>query len=92
MTALAGGVVALILGIIGLIVWWGSFLILLKGGIPLILILGCALATYLGVEELKDKKASEDFDGEPTDLKHEVDSLKEEIKELKEEKIKDPEE
>lgn len=90
MTALAGGVVALILGIIGLIVWWGSFLILLKGGIPLILILGGALATYLGVEELKDKRASEDFDGESTDLKQEVDTLKEEIKELKEEKVKDP--
>jgi hypothetical protein len=91
MTALAGGVVALILGIIGLIVWWGSFLILLKGGIPLILILGGALAAYLGVEELKDKKASEDFDAGSPDLKQEVDSLKEEIKELKEEKKGDPE-
>lgn len=90
MTALAGGVVALILGIIGLIVWWGSFLILLKGGIPLILILGGALATYLGVEELKDKKASEEFEGDSANLKNEVESLKEEIKGLKEEKKEEP--
>lgn len=92
MTALAGGIVALILGIIGLIVWWGSFLILLKGGIPVILILGGALATYLGVEELKDKRASEDFDTESADLKNEVASLKEEIQELKDEKKESPEE
>jgi hypothetical protein len=92
MTALAGGVIALILGIIGLIVWWGSFLILLKGGIPVILILGGALATYLGIEELKDKRASEDFEEGSDDLKQEVASLKEEIKELKEDKKEDVEE
>ena len=86
MTALAGGLIALILGIIGIIIWWGYFLQLLMGGVPVMLILGGALATYLGIEEIKDKQASESFDADASDLKNEVESLKEEIKELKTDK------
>jgi uncharacterized membrane protein YqjE len=83
MMALVGGLIALILGIIGIIVWWGYFLKALMAGVPVLLILGGALATYLGIEEMKDKKASESFDTDKDDLKREVDSLKQEIKELK---------
>ena len=86
MMSLAGGIIALVLGIIGLIFWWGSFLVVLMGCIPILLILGGALATYLGIEEIKDKSSSESFDDDTSDLKSEVESLKEEIKELKEEK------
>ena len=84
--ALLGGLVALILGIIGIIAWWGYFIKALMAGIPIMLILGGALATYLGIEEIKDKKASESFESDPSELKHEVESLKEEIKELKDDK------
>ena len=91
MMALVGGLIALILGIIGIIVWWGYFLKALMAGVPLMLILGGALATYLGVEEIKDKKASESFDTEKDDLKKEVDTLKQEIKGLKEKKEDEPE-
>ena len=86
MTALVGGLVALILGIVGIIFWWTYFLKALMAGIPVMLILGGALATYLGIEEIKDKKASESFEPEKDELKKEVESLKEEIKGLKEEK------
>lgn len=86
MTALFGGLVALILGIIGIIFWWSYFLKALMAGIPVMLILGGALATYLGLEEMKDKKASQTFDSDKDDLKREVETLKEEIKGLKEEK------
>ncbi|MDY7036226.1 MAG: hypothetical protein SV375_08720 [Thermodesulfobacteriota bacterium] len=86
MMALAGGLVALILGIIGIIIWWGYFLKALLAGVPAMLILGGALATYLGIEEIKDKRASESFDTNSEDLKQEVKSLKQEINELKEEK------
>jgi len=89
MMALLGGLVALILGIIGIIFWWGYFIKALMAGVPVMLILGGALATYLGIEEIKDKKAAESFDTGKDDLKHEVESLKEEIKELKEEKKSD---
>lgn len=81
--ALAGGVVALVLGIVGIVMWWGYFVKALMAGIPVMLILGGALATYLGIEEMKDKKAAERFDTEKDDLKREVDNLKKELKEMK---------
>jgi flagellar motor component MotA len=83
MTALLGGIVALVLGLIGIIVWWGDFLEILRGSVPLILLLGGALAAYLGFEELKDKRTADSFEDTSTDLKQEVETLKEEIKELK---------
>jgi hypothetical protein len=86
MMALAGGLIALILGIIGIIAWWPYFLKALAAGIPVVLLLGGALATYLGIEEIKDRKASEGFETGPTGLQDEVQSLKEELKELKQEK------
>ena len=82
MTALAGGLIALILGIIGIIVWWGYFLKALMAGVPIMLILGGALAAYLGFEEIKDKRASESLDPEKDELKQEVQTLKEELKGL----------
>lgn len=83
MMALAGGLVSLVLGIIGIIIWWGYFIKALMAGIPVMLILGGALATYLGIEEIKDKKAAERFDTEKDDLKREVENLKKEIKDIK---------
>lgn len=59
MVALVGGVAALVLGVIGLIGWGREFVDLLKGAVPVLLLLGGALATYLGVEEMKDKRRAE---------------------------------
>jgi hypothetical protein len=53
MKILLGGIVALIIGIVGLIGWWADFLLVLKGVIPILLVLGGALAIYLGIEEVK---------------------------------------
>jgi uncharacterized membrane protein YqjE len=83
MMALAGGLVSLVLGIIGIIIWWGYFIKALMAGIPVMLILGGALAAYLGIEEIKDKKAAERFETEKDDLKREVENLKKEIKDIK---------
>ncbi len=84
MTALVGGLAALVLGIIGLVIWFELFLKALMAGIPIMLILGGALATYLGIEEIKDKKASENFESNrEEELKREVESLKEEVQSLK---------
>jgi hypothetical protein len=83
MMALAGGLLALVLGIIGIVVWWSYFLKALLAVIPIMLILGGALAIYLGLEELKDKKAAESFDTKKDDFKAEGDTLKQELKEEK---------
>ncbi|HEX9884560.1 MAG TPA: hypothetical protein VGA79_11390 [Desulfobaccales bacterium] len=94
MTALVGGLVAVALGLIGLGLWWREFLGLLAGGLPLLLLLGGALAVYLGYEETKDRffKKSEPPAYEPPKMaeaevekyKGEVERLKSEIEGLKE--------
>ena len=96
MTALIGGLVAVALGLISLGLWWPQFLNLLAGTIPLLLLLGGALAVYLGYEEAKDKlfKKTETQSYEPPKVseaeveqyKEEVDRLKTEIEDLKKKK------
>ncbi len=92
MKTLIGGVIAAALGLIGLVVWWGQFLMVLAGIIPAMLLLGGALAIYLGFDELKDSWSPEETaepppeSGEGEDVekyKKEIDDLKEEIKTLK---------
>jgi uncharacterized membrane protein YqjE len=78
--------VALILGVIGIIIWWGYFLKALLAAVPAMLILGGALAVYLGVEEIRDKRRADSFNDTTSNLKSEVETLKEEIKELKKDK------
>jgi hypothetical protein len=87
MAALFGGLISLVLGIIGIIIWWGYFVRALAAGIPALLILGGALATYLGIEEWKDKKSAQNFDEEAdtSKLKEEVKSIKKEVQDLKKE-------
>ena len=86
MAALGGGLVALALGIIGIITWWGYFAKALLAAVPAMLILGGALAAYLGFEELKDKKnVPEPFD-DTNNLKDEISTLKQELNEMKKEK------
>jgi len=86
MAVLGGGIIALLLGIIGLFAWFGDFLQVLKGIIPIMLICGGALATYLGYEEYKDKKAMEEMSETNEDLKQEVERLRRELEELKSKK------
>lgn len=95
MTALVGGLVAVALGLIGLGIWWRQFLDLLAGSIPLFLLLGGALAVYLGYEEAKDKLFAKSPSGgesagvgaaEVEKYKEEVEKLKAEIEALKAQK------
>ena len=88
MKTLIGGAVAAVLGIIGLVLWWKEFLMLLAGAVPFALLSGGALAIYLGFDELKDSwKSKEDFGSTVTnDYKGEVEKLKKEVEELKAEK------
>ena len=86
MTSLIGGIIASLLGLIFLIMWFGSFLEVFRGTLPLLFLMGGALAAYLGYEEIKDKTTPDSSDEENIELKSEVESLKEELRELKGEK------
>ncbi|MCX5693230.1 MAG: hypothetical protein NTX47_06080 [Candidatus Omnitrophica bacterium] len=49
-----GGLVSIILGVWGLITWWYRFVILLKGCVPPVLVLGGLAALFAGISEIKD--------------------------------------
>ena len=59
MSVLIGGAISLILGIIGVIGWRGDFYTVLKGTVPITLLLGGALALYIGYDELQEKLREE---------------------------------
>jgi hypothetical protein len=83
MVTLAGGLIGLVLGIVGIVVWWSYLLDILMGVIPVILILGGALATYLGFDQMMDKKTIEVYDPIKREFRREIDTLKQELKDLK---------
>jgi hypothetical protein len=92
MKVFLGGIAAMFLGIIGLFVFFGPFLQLLAGAIPLMLLLGGAMAAYLGYDEVKDKlpfgKKEEEATAAPgsdTQLKEEAEKYKQEVERLKSE-------
>lgn len=86
MKTLVGGAIAAALGLIGLAVWWGEFLMVLAGVIPAMLLLGGALAIYLGFDELKDTwKSDESAEISNDTASDEVEKYRQEISELKDE-------
>jgi hypothetical protein len=94
MKTLIGGAIAAALGLVGLVIWWGQFLMVLSGIVPAMLLLGGALAVYLGFDELKDTWKSDEAPESPPEgsededvekYKKEIDDLKEEIETLKKE-------
>ena len=86
MKTLIGGVVVTVLGLIGIVAWFPEFLAVVVGTIPIMLLLGGALAIYLGVDELKDSWAvAESSETEVDSTIEEVEKYKKEISELKEE-------
>jgi len=64
MKILVGGIVAMVIGVVGLIAWWPEFWQVLKGVIPIILIIGGILGIYLGIEEVKTSSPSKKEEGE----------------------------
>jgi cell division protein FtsB len=86
MKTLIGGAIAAVLGAIFLAIWWGAFLQLLAGSIPVMLLLGGCLALYLGFDELKDTWQRENGVA-PADMgvESDLDKFKQENEELKKE-------
>ena len=85
MKTLIGGAIAALLGLIGIVAWFPQFLTVIAGTIPVMLLLGGALAIYLGVDELQDTwKQDESIESEAA-ADEDVAKYKQEITELKEE-------
>ena len=52
------GIIALFLGLKGLCFWWSDFVSVLRGSLPVIFILGAAIAVIAGLSEIKDEISS----------------------------------
>ena len=85
MKTLIGGAIAAILGCIGIVAWFPQFLTVVAGTIPIMLLLGGALAIYLGVDELKDTWSDQETAETEPETPAEVEKYKQEISELKDE-------
>ena len=85
MKTLIGGAIAALLGCIGIVAWFPQFLTVLAGTIPIMLLIGGALAIYLGVDELKDTWNNEEAPETAPEPPAEVEKYKQEITELKDE-------
>ena len=97
MLLLIGGFVSGILGVIGFFLWWDAFILILKGGVPIILILGGILAIYVGLDAMQDRRREEqqNRDEKLEKAQEEIERVKaqsqqyrEEIEKLKEKKGK----
>lgn len=55
MGAFIGGVIAIVIGILGLAKWWGLFIKALFAVIPFLLLVGGVIAVAAGVSDMKDK-------------------------------------
>jgi hypothetical protein len=86
MKTLIGGAIAAALGLIGLVIWWGKFLMALSGIIPAMLLLGGALAIYLGFDEFRDRDKLKSVEAtEPSSEGSEGEGAGEEVEQYKKE-------
>jgi len=85
MKTLIGGAIAALLGLIGIVAWFPQFLTVIAGTIPVMLLLGGALAIYLGIDELKDTWQQEESAEPDAAIDEDVEKYKQEISELKDE-------
>jgi len=93
MSLLTGGAIAAVIGLISLIFWWADFLAIIRGALPIFLLLGGALAIYVGFDEIQDKIRDERQrqDEELEKAREEIESAKAEVDRYREEldKLKD---
>lgn len=78
MTLLMAGAISAVFGLVALIVWIQDFLILLKGSLPVILLLGGVICVYIGFDEIQSKlrEEREKQDEELAKAKEEIELIK----------------
>ena len=93
MSALIGGIIAIILGAVGFLAWWCDFLIIIKGSLPLLLILGGVAAVYMSLDTIQGRmkeerqKQEEQLEKARLDIEHvkaQSEQYREELERLKE--------
>lgn len=52
------GAIIVLLGLRGLLIWWGDFLTVLRGSVPAMFILAGAIAVIAGFSEIRDEVSS----------------------------------
>ena len=65
MVVLIVGLIMLVLGVVGFIIWGPEFLGVLKGSLPPIFALAGLAAIAVGISSLKDKMAAVEKEAEP---------------------------
>lgn len=55
--AVVGGTVAVVLAVLGFVYWGDKFVILLQGFVPVILLIGGAIAVWIGVSNFRSEKS-----------------------------------
>jgi len=96
MALLISGAVLSVLGLIFLIVWYSDFFTILRGSVPILMLLGGILAVYVGIDDIQEKlreerqrqdesleKAKEEIEmvkAKAEQYKEELDRLREEAK------------
>jgi uncharacterized protein YlxW (UPF0749 family) len=95
MSLLIGGIISAVFGLVSLIFFWSDFMTMIRGAFPIFLVLGGALAVYVGIDEMQEKNREErqrqeeklaQAQQEIETIKAEAAGYKEELKKLKESK------
>lgn len=87
MSLLIGGAIFAVIGLISLIFWWSDFMTIIRGAFPISLLLGGALAIYVGIDEIQDKLHEERQrqDEKLEQAKEEIEQVRAEAERYKEE-------
>ena len=83
MKLVIGGAIWLILGVVGCIFWCVDVLIVLKGAVPILLILASLLILYLGIGEMRE--VMKQRAGTKAKANEEIEQYRQEIEKLKKE-------
>lgn len=59
MSLLIGGAISAIIGLVSLIFFWFDFINILKGSLPIFMLMGGALAVYVGIDEMQERNREE---------------------------------
>lgn len=87
MALMVGGFIAAVLGLVGLIEWRHDFIIILKGALPIMMLLGGILAIYVGIDDLQEKarEERERHAGELEKTREEIEQVRTQAEQCREE-------